>query len=247
MDQAWVQTLFTASAYVLPTLIAITFHEAAHAYAARMLGDDTAHRMGRVSLNPLRHVDPFGTLLLPALLIAGQLASLGEVRFLFGYAKPVPVDFRNLYKPRRDMMLVAAAGPAMNLVLAFISALILAQIGDLSVPNMPVSLLPPDFWAGLWGRFNLLRSVQMNLVLMLFNLLPILPLDGGRILFGLLPYRLAMLYAGTERIGILVVLLGFLVLPEALASAGIELRPLEWALAGPLDFMVRLVFAAAGY
>jgi len=240
-------TLFLVSAYVLPTLLAITLHEAAHGFAASLLGDDTAQRMGRVSLNPFRHVDPFGTVLLPAMLIVGQLLTVGDVRFLFGYAKPVPVNFARLRNLRRDTILVAAAGPATNLLLAFVAALALRVWGDPAPPGVPLALAPWSFWADLWIALNLLRAVQINLVLMLFNLLPILPLDGGRILFGLLPRALALPYARTERYGIMLVLGVFLVLPELLARSGIVFRPLEWLLSPLLDFFLRLVFRAAGY
>src|SRR5215475_12986373 len=161
--------LYVASTWVLPALIAITFHEAAHAFVARMLGDETASRLGRVSLNPLKHIDPVGTVLLPALLLAARSP------FLFGYAKPVPVNFRALRNPRIGMVLVAAAGPAMNIALAIVAALGFHLVGYLPAP------------ANQWASLNLKNALIINAVLAVFNLFPLPPLDGGRIAVGLLP------------------------------------------------------------
>src|SRR5262252_9413702 len=166
--------LYTISIWLLPVLIAITFHEAAHGYVARFFGDETAARLGRVSLNPLRHIDPFGTVLLPGLLL------LTRSPFLFGYAKPVPVNFRALRNPRIGMVLVSAAGPAMNLALACLAALGFHFVG----------LFPID-WAR-WVAQNLQNAVVLNVVLAIFNLFPLPPLDGGRIALGLLPDVIAV-------------------------------------------------------
>jgi Zn-dependent protease len=172
-----------------PLLIAVVLHELAHGYVARRLGDDTAEKAGRLTLNPLAHIDPFGSVILPLLL------TVSNAPFLFGWAKPVPVNFRNLRNPRRDGVLVAAAGPMTNLTLAVLSALLLHLTGGGAPPSgMPVLSIV------------MLISVQLNVVLAVFNLLPILPLDGGRVLFGLLPREPAMIFARTERYGMLIVI-----------------------------------------
>jgi Zn-dependent protease len=162
-------TIYTASTWIVPILIAITFHEAAHAFAAWRLGDDTAHRLGRVTFNRLKHVDPFGTILLPALLF------LTKAPFLFGWAKPVPVAFGRLGSPRRDMAIVAIAGPLSNVILAFVSAALLR-----TVPVLPETIAP-------WLVKTLYQSILLNLILAIFNMFPLLPLDGGRITLSLLP------------------------------------------------------------
>lgn len=176
------------SVYALPVIFAITLHEAAHGYAALRFGDGTARAMGRLSLNPLRHVDPIGTLLVPALAML-----LGGI--LFGWAKPVPVDFRRLHNPRRDMVWVAAAGPAANLAMAVFWALMLklsvgAELGDY---NTPLHLMAEG-------------GILINAVLMALNLLPLPPLDGGRIAVGLLPDSLAMPLARIEPYGLYILI-----------------------------------------
>src|SRR5215475_13630828 len=167
----------TISVWLLPLLFAITFHEAAHAYVARFLGDHTASQLGRVSLNPIRHIDPFGTVLLPALLL------LARSPFLFGYAKPVPVNFRALRHPRRDMVLVAAAGPAMNIALALVAALMFHIVG----------YLPPT--SAQWLTENLRNALILNVVLAIFNLFPLPPLDGGRAMRALPVENIGRLHA----------------------------------------------------
>lgn len=199
-----------AAAAVIAAVLAITLHEAAHGYAALALGDDTAKRAGRISLNPIRHVDTFGTLVVPALMIGGQLLTIGRVEGVFGWAKPVPVDIWRLRNPRWGMVLVAAAGPGINAVLAFAAALlahaVIAGQGVLG-PEAAQFLL----------RFVVL-SMLANLVLGLFNLLPLPPLDGGRILVGVLPRAPAIALARVEPYGLLIVILGLFVLPLALPA-----------------------------
>jgi Zn-dependent protease len=188
------------SVWALPVLAAIILHEIAHGAVAYRLGDPTAYDAGRLTLNPLPHIDPFGTVVLPLLLIVAHSP------FLFGYARPVPVDFRRLRHPKRDMILVAAAGPLTNIVLATISAVIFRSILSLHLPT-------DGAWtgilvAGLTPLAMMARnSVVFNVVLAVFNLLPILPLDGGRVLTGLLPLRQAIAFSKLERYGMMIVLL----------------------------------------
>jgi Zn-dependent protease len=215
-------------------LIAIVFHEVAHGWAADALGDPTARERGRLSLNPLRHLDPFGTVALPLILFGMQVLSIGRVEFLFGWAKPVPVDPRNFRRPRQDMALVAAAGPAINLVLAFA----FACCGHL------VDLLRDP--AGFLAAEAIVFAVQINLLLMLFNLIPVPPLDGVRILVGVLPLGLARPLARLEPAGLVLVLLGLFVLPALLRLGGVAFDPLAQLLLPPLAVLRRLVFTAVG-
>ena len=177
------------SIWGLPVLVAVILHELAHGYSAYLLGDPTAARMGRLTLNPIAHIDLFGTLLLPFMLI------MTGAPFLFGYAKPVPVDFTNLRNPRRDMVRVAAAGPIMNLILAGLSACALKFLLSLQLIT-----------DGLVAR-NLLNSVLINVVLAVFNLFPLPPLDGGRVATGLLPRWPALALARLEPYGMVIVML----------------------------------------
>ena len=206
------------AAAVLAAILAITLHEAAHGYAALALGDPTAKLAGRLSLNPIRHVDPVGTVLLPGILLLGQLLTLGRVEFMFGWAKPVPVNVLALRNPRQGMMLVAAAGPLMNFSLALIAGLLVHPLVALN------GTAPPELLQWL-GRF-IGNSILANLVLGLFNLLPVPPLDGGRIVAGLLPRALALPYMRLERWGILIVLFGVFLLPRL--AEGFD--PVGWAL-----------------
>ena len=200
------QTIYLATIWIIPVLVAITFHEAAHGLAAHLLGDDTAWRLGRVSFNPLKHIDPVGTILLPGILL------LVHSPFLFGYAKPVPVNFRALRNPRRDMVLVAAAGPAMNIALAVVAALLFHLVGYL-----PPTLAP-------WVTENLKNGLIINVVLAVFNLFPIPPLDGGRILVGVLPKAMAAPVVRLEPFGIAILLGVLIVLPLLGAQLGVDLN-----------------------
>jgi Zn-dependent protease len=187
--------LYEISVWAIPALIAITFHEASHGYVAHLLGDDTAWLQGRVSFNPFVHIDPFGTILLPGILL------LLGAPFLFGYAKPVPVNFRALRRPRLDTILVAAAGPGMNLLLAVIAALGFHIVGYVPAPGAQ------------WLAANLKNALLLNIILAIFNLVPIPPLDGGRILLGVLPGALARPLARVERYGLLILIGVLFVLP----------------------------------
>ncbi len=220
---------------VVPIVLAITLHEAAHGYAALAMGDDTAKCAGRLSLNPLRHVDRVGTILLPGFLLIFQLLTIHRVAFMFGWAKPVPVAAWRFRHPRRGMMVVAAAGPAMNFFLAWVGALLVYGLVYL-----------PDSLNQLAATF-LLYFMLVNLVLGLFNLLPIPPLDGGRIAVGLLPPRLAQAWARLERFGIVLVLLVIFLLPRMLADFGIAFDPFGYLLNTILPWAFRVIMLLAGH
>ncbi len=180
----------TILVYAPPTILAITLHEAAHGYVARMFGDTTAYMLGRVTLNPVKHIDLMGTIVIPLVLL---VATGG--RFLFGYAKPVPVNFNNLRNPKRDMLWVAAAGPASNLIQALLWALLARLLVGTS-----------NEAAGYW--FEVAQAgVLTNIVLAVLNLIPILPLDGGRVLASLLPAKASYAYQATERYGMIILIL----------------------------------------
>lgn len=191
--------------WAIPVLLAITFHEAAHGYAAHWLGDDTAKRAGRLSLNPIAHIDLFGTVILPLLLLY-----MGG--FIFGYAKPVPVSPGNLRKPRRDMVLVAAAGPGANILLAIAGALL-----------MPLALVLPEF-LGSWLAKNMVNLILLNCLLAVFNMLPLPPLDGGKVVHGLLPPHLARRFGRIAPYGIFILVGIVFILPMLGRPLGLDLN-----------------------
>jgi Zn-dependent protease len=214
---------------VIPVVLAITLHEAAHGYAALALGDTTARDAGRLSLNPIRHIDRVGTIILPGFLLISQLlVPPHRIFFMFGWAKPVPIGAWKFRNPRRGMALVASAGPLMNFFLAWLAALVI----PLADYPTPVEAMIQQF---------LLYFMLSNLVLGLFNLLPIPPLDGGRIAVGLLPLQLAKVWAQVERAGILVVLLVVFILPRV-----IGFDPVGQALGEILPWAFRTAFWLAG-
>ena len=206
--------LFKISTLLIPVGLAIVFHEAAHGYVAWRCGDDTAYRAGRVTLNPLRHIDPFGTLIVPILLVL-------TTGFIFGWAKPVPVAFHRLNQPKRDMVWVALAGPAINIVLAFFSAWLLTW-------QWWIRLLPDVLHH--WIIMSLTYSLLINVVLAVFNMFPLPPLDGGRIAVGLLPFPLARALARLEPYGFIILLLLIILLPMVGNLVGLNLSILHWIL-----------------
>jgi Zn-dependent protease len=221
-------TIYAVSVWVLPLVIAITFHEAAHGFVAHRLGDNTAWQLGRVSFNPLKHIDPFGTLLLPAILL------LSHSPFLFGYAKPVPVNFRALRHPRLDMVWVALAGPATNIALALVAAAALHLLGF-----APAS-------AAQWIFDNLKNALLINVVLAVFNMLPIPPLDGGRVAVGLLPNFLAIPLSRLEPYGMLIII-GFLILLPMLGTQlGLNLDVISTILRTVTGYVIWLLLLVTG-
>jgi Zn-dependent protease len=212
---------------VIPVIVAITFHEAAHGYVALHFGDSTAKDEGRVTLNPIKHIDPFGTVLLPALLYF-------TAGFLFGYAKPVPVKFGNLRNPRWDMIWVAIAGPAMNITLAVISAILLrialTQGQTSESPFVQV----------------LMSSVYLNAILAVFNMLPLPPLDGSKVLAPFLPIELARPYLALERFGMVILLLLVFIFPLLAQRSGIDFDVLGLLVLDPAQAVVRAILSVVG-
>jgi Zn-dependent protease len=220
--------LYLASIWAIPIIIAITFHEAAHGFVARLFGDETAWRLGRVSFNPLKHIDPVGTILLPGFLL------LLHSPFVFGYAKPVPVNFKALHNPRRDMIWVAAAGPTMNLALAILAALAFHL----------VDYLPGT--AALWTAENLKNALVINVLLAVFNLFPLPPLDGGRIAVGVLPDAVASPLARLEPYGMLILIGLLFILPMLGAQMGIDVNILWRFIARTADTIIDAILRLTG-
>jgi Zn-dependent protease len=221
-------TLYDLSVWVVPLIIAITFHEAAHGFVAHHFGDNTAWERGRVSFNPLKHIDPFGTLVLPALLL------LSHSPFLFGYAKPVPVNFRALRNPRLDMVWVALAGPATNIALALAAAAAFHVL-----PLVPEG-------AAQWLADNLKNALLINVVLAVFNMLPLPPLDGGRVAVGLLPRWLGYPLSRLEPFGMMILIGLLILLPLLGAQLGLNLDVISAILRTVTGYVLRLLLIVTG-
>ncbi len=221
-------SLYGLSVWVLPLVIAITFHEAAHGFVAHHFGDDTAWKLGRVTFNPIKHIDPFGTVMLPAILL------FSHSPFLFGYAKPVPVNFRALRNPRMGMVWVALAGPATNIALALFAAAAFHVLDY--VPQNTAH----------WVADNLKNALVINVILAVFNMMPIPPLDGGRVAVGLLPKALALPLARLEPFGMLI-LIGFLILlPLAGSQFGLNLDVISRVLQASTGYLIQLILTVTG-
>jgi Zn-dependent protease len=221
------QFLLTALIVGPGIILAITLHEASHGYVAWKLGDDTAYQLGRVTFNPLRHIDPMGTIILPAILVF-------TTGFMFGYAKPVPVNYRRLRRPRRDMVLVAAAGPASNLLIALAAAMALHLIPDTA--TMTTAVL-----SQMLGY-----CIFFNVIIGVFNMIPLPPLDGGRVAVGLLPNPLAYRLARLERYGMIILLIALIGLPLIGQQIGVDLNVIGWILRPIVDFVSGLIYLVTG-
>ena len=209
-----IHTLYGIATWLVPLVIAIVFHEVAHGYVARLLGDPTAARLGRLTLNPVRHVDPVGTIAVPL-----GLALLHAP--IFGWAKPVPVDASQMRHPRRDMAIVAIAGPATNLILALLTAIVIG-IGI----SWSGGALPTPETAGFLAT-NLINFLLINVFLAIFNLLPIPPFDGGHVMEAVLPRRWAIEFAKLHRVAFPVMLFLLVLLPSIMPSANIVARVVD--------------------
>ena len=222
------QFINAISTWIIPVLISVTMHEAAHGYVANLLGDNTAKKLGRVTLNPFKHIDRFGTVILPLLLI------LIKSPFIFGWAKPVPVMFHRLKKPLRDMVIVAIAGPLTNIALAIISASILSLMQNLSLLD------------NLWLVRTLINFIFINIILAVFNMIPVPPLDGGRVAVGLLPKYFSYQLAKLERYGLFIIVGGLFLLPLLGKEIGIPLEPIHWFIQYVSNFLLTIISFLTG-
>ena len=224
-------TVFLLKALIIAPgmIVAITLHEASHGYVAWKLGDDTAYRLGRVTFNPIRHIDPMGTIIMPALILFAT-----NFNFMFGYAKPVPVNFRRLRSPRRDMVLVAVAGPGSNIVIALVSAIALRFVPESGSTTTTIIAQ------------MLIYSVFFNAMIGVFNMIPLPPLDGGRVAVGLLPYPLAVRLARLERYGMIILLIALIGLPLIGQQIGRDLNVLSWIIMPIVDYVQGLIYFVTG-
>jgi Zn-dependent protease len=219
--------LLTAIVVAPGIILAITLHEASHGYVAWKLGDDTAYRLGRVTFNPLRHIDPLGTIILPALLVF-------TTGYMFGYAKPVPVNFHRLRNPRRDMVLVAAAGPATNILIALASAIALRLVpGGATLTTAVIAEI-------------FIYSIFFNVIIAIFNMIPLPPLDGGRVAVGLLPYPLSWYLARLERYGMFILLAALIGLPFIGQQIGTDLNIFRWLIMPIVDYVQGIIYFVTG-